>query len=48
MEKLRKKFRSASSLEKFIKISGGVVKAATKLRVDRRTLYNFRDEMGLL
>jgi len=48
MQKLRSKFRNSSSLEKFIDKSGGVVTAAHKLGVDRKTLYNFRVEMDLI
>ena len=48
MEKLRKKFRNARSLEKFIDKTDGVTAAARRLKVDRRTLYTFRCELGLI
>lgn len=48
MSTLRKKFKSGTSLLKFIDKAGGVVVAASKLNVDRKTLYNFRAELGLI
>jgi len=48
MEKLRKMFKSSRRLREYIDKNGGVTKTAKRLKVDRKVLYNFRDEMGIL